>query len=102
MRRLAIFFLDECASQPYLIRVELVWIALSIGHATDFHGKEDILLLSLDQGQPRLGERDVILLQEVIVYTHVRGLASGFLSHVELVLFGIEPRYLLDSPDLGF
>lgn len=87
-------------SHRYLIGIQLERVALSIAHDTDLHGKEHIGLLGLDQGQPWLSEWDIIFLLEVLVDAHIGDLASGFLSHVEFVLFSIESRDLLNGPDL--
>ena len=89
-------------SHPYLLRIQLVGVSLSIAHDTDFHGEENVRLLSLYQGQPRLVEIDIVFFHEVFTHAHVSCLAGGFLSHIELVLVGIESRYLLHCPDLGF
>ena len=101
MRKISKVLLDECASELYLIRIQLVRVPLPFAHDANLHWKQNVFLLSLDQWHPWLGQVDVILLVEVVENAHNRGFACGFLFHLELVLLGIELRNLLDSPNLG-
>ena len=91
---------NGCASQLYLIRVQLIRVTLPFTHDTNFHGEEDVGLLCLDERQPWLVQVDVVLLVEVIVHAHICDLAGGFLCHIKFVLLGIELRNLLDRPNL--
>ena len=61
-----------------------------------------MLLLGLDEWQPRLVQSDIIFLLEILIYTHIGGLAGRFFNHVEFVFFGVELGDLLHSPDFGF
>ena len=90
------------ASYSYLFGIQLVGVSLPVAHDTEFHWEENVGLLSLYQGHPRLHDSNIILLLEVVDHTHIGGLAGGFLSHVELMLEGIDPSYLLHCPDFRF
>ena len=85
--------------ESYLVGVQLIRIALSITHNTNFHRKQDTGLLSLNEGEPWFAKVNVILLVEVVKYAHVCNFAGRLFFHIKLVLLGIEPGNLLDSPD---